>query len=236
MAWVWRKTRMAETNFSVNYARSKNLLDWEDSHGNSLTLPLTPVNAEVVDAVPAGSGLFNNIRMGFDASGAPVISYLKYDDLGYSQLYHARVRSNSWQIAKSTSWTYRWAFRGDGTIPSEISFGGVRAGAIGLVENVSHSKYGNRLLRLDANTLNAIESSPTSEEPKSDIPIGKLQVFKPISATARPNTTESVPASIHWETLGIDNNDQPRNCPNIGLPIGCSMATTMYLLTHIKSK
>ena len=55
-------------------------------------------------------------RLGFDAKGKPVISYLKYDKEGNSQLYHARPGKGSWQIKQATDWKYRWAFSGGGTL------------------------------------------------------------------------------------------------------------------------
>ncbi|MBC7405503.1 MAG: BNR-4 repeat-containing protein, partial [Cytophaga sp.] len=153
VAWVWR-VGLVETNFNVNYARSKDLQHWENSNGKALPLPITPNNAELVDPVPQGQGLFNNIQLGFDGDARPVISYLKFDDKGASQLFHARRESDGWKIHQSTRWTYRWDPRGGGTIPSEISFSGLvwRDGV--LVERVTQPEAGSNVtLNYDPNTL-----------------------------------------------------------------------------------
>jgi hypothetical protein len=86
IAWVWRDTPAVETNFHVNYARSKDLRHWEDSNGKTIALPITLGNAEVVDPVGQMRGLYNNIKLGFDSERRPVISYIKFDQQGLTPM------------------------------------------------------------------------------------------------------------------------------------------------------
>ncbi|MDU0352590.1 BNR repeat-containing protein [Paraglaciecola aquimarina] len=52
LIWVWRNTPNAATNHSLSYASSPDLVDWVDSSGKPITLPLTLEHTEVVDPVP----------------------------------------------------------------------------------------------------------------------------------------------------------------------------------------
>lgn len=215
VAWVWRANYKVETNFSVNYARSKDLRHWEDSSGRALTLPITPINAELVDSVPQGQGLFNNIRLGFDADARPVISFLKFDDKGASQLFHARRESDGWKIHQSTQWTYRWDPRGGGTIPSEISFSGLvwRDGL--LVERVTHPEAGSNVtLNYDPNTLANVKVLKNFRWPdalhiKRTAPTNtRLSI-----ATVKPAGAASAPSfAISWVGMPADTRDLPRAC------------------------
>jgi hypothetical protein len=228
VAWVWRKTYLAETNFNVGYARSKDLAHWEDSRRRALELPITPANAEVVDAIPARGGLLNNIKLGFDTGGRPIISYLKYDGQGNSQLYHARLRADGWQVVQATDWKYRWEFSGGGTLPTEIYFAGVRSEANRMTEEVSHKLYGWARLTIDPLTL-AARSTPIGSlgaQNEYAMPPAPLP-FHAKSITIRPMSEDSVRGQIQWRTLAADNNDQPRSCESVGLPAACSMTSAL---------
>lgn len=232
VAWVWRKTPMVETNFNVGYARSKDLVHWEDSRQRVLDLPITPANAEVVDEVPPHGGLFNNVRLGFDAKGKPVISYLKYDKEGNSQLYHARPGKGSWQIKQATDWKYRWAFSGGGTLVTEISFFGVRSEGNHLVENISHKVYGRMQFELDPMTLSAriVPGARAQSVPNSDKAVISSGPFTTRSVKIRPTYKDSVRGQIRWQTLPSDNNDKPRSCKSVGLPNGCKMTSRLEIV------
>ena len=231
VAWVWRKMSMADTNFNVSYVRSKDLIHWEDSRHRVLELPITPVNAEVVDAIPIRGGLFNNVHLGFDAEGKPVISYLKYDNEGNSQLYHARPDKEGWQITQATDWKYRWAFSGGGTLVQEISFSGVRNEGKHLLENVTHKLYGRVQFELDPVTLSARQISATHQStPHSDKTVSALKPFSTRSVTIRPTNKDSVRGQIQWQTLPSDNHDKPRSCESVGLPGDCKMTSQLEIV------
>jgi len=231
VAWVWRKQGGAQKNFNVGYARSKDFIHWQDSQGRTLTLPITPANAEVVDAIPPQGGLFNNTHLGFDAEGKPVISYLKYDNEGDSQLYHARPRQGGWQIKQATDWKYRWNFSGGGTLVSEISFSGVRSEGNLLVEDVTHKQYGRIRFELDPVALSA-RSVPThaAKVPNGDKSVTPSGPYAVRSRDIRPMSEGSVHGQIRWQTLPSDNNDKPRSCESVGLPSGCKLTSRLEIV------
>ena len=234
VAWVWRHKSGADFNFNVNYARSRDLKNWEDSQGRKLALPITPSSSEIVDAIPIKGGLLNNIRLAFDANGAPVISYLKYDKDGNSQLYHARHEDKGWKIVQATNWKYRWAFDYGGTLVKKISFSGVRVERGKLLEDVIHVTDGSHIFVYDPVTLKRIDVLPPA---KSAIPlIGEepLPPFKRMAIKIRPVSQDSFKGYIKWNSLGVDNNDRPRNCESIRQLEGCSMTSALYLVGSAK--
>jgi hypothetical protein len=213
VAWVWRKNKV-ETNFHVNYARSKDLKHWQDSRGNGLALPMTPANSEVVDPVPVGSGLFNNIQIGFDGRGQPVISYLKFDAQGASQLWHARLEAGVWRVRQSTQWNYRWDPRGGGVIPPVISFGGVHWRNEMLIEQVRHPELGSTTLRFDVDTLGVVGTIPGYAWNKLP-PIKRQSPAGTIVSFALVQGGPASPASgyaISWASMPADTRDSPRLC------------------------
>lgn len=106
MIWVWRETPSAATNNNLSYLRSRDLLNWEDSNGKPVSLPITLANGEIVDPVPVGGGMLNGqTRLGFDASNAPMISYYKNDAKGDTQIMLARKAGKGWKIQQVSNWT-----------------------------------------------------------------------------------------------------------------------------------
>lgn len=204
IAWVWRSNPNVETNFNVNYAKSPDLKHWFNSAGEALTLPITPESNVMVDLIAPESGLFNNIQLGFDTNNQPVISYLKFDDNGYSQLHHARLQNNEWQIIASTNWSYRWNPTGRGTIPAEISFSGIQKTQNRITEYVQHSQLGTMMLDYDVSSLQA-EGIIQMPQPVSTDKAGLSLNRKHIS-----NSQHEL--EIQWFTMPADNQDQPRNC------------------------
>lgn len=118
LIWVWRNTPDASTNHSLSYARSPDLVSWEDSNGKAITLPLTLKHTEVVDPVPPKGGMINNnVKIGFDQNKRPIISYHKYDEAGNTQFYVARKEGTKWTQAKISNWqNFRWDFGGGGSL------------------------------------------------------------------------------------------------------------------------
>lgn len=118
LIWVWRNTPNAATNHSLSYARSPDLVSWQDASGNSLSLPLTLATSEIVDPVPAFGGMINgNVKLGFDQQLRPVISYHKYDKEGNTQMYVARYQNSTWKSVQISDWQdFRWDFGGGGSL------------------------------------------------------------------------------------------------------------------------
>ncbi|MEN8777799.1 MAG: BNR repeat-containing protein [Glaciecola sp.] len=118
LIWVWRDTPDASTNHSLSYARSSDLVNWEDSTGKRLQLPIRHSTAEIVDPVGVKGGMINgNIKLGFDQGNNPIISYHKYGKNGNTQMFVARSHQNDWQVKQISQWTnFRWDFGGGGSL------------------------------------------------------------------------------------------------------------------------
>lgn len=118
LIWVWRNTPDASTNHSLSYARSPDLVNWEDSNGKAFELPLTLDQTEVVDPVPPKGGMINgNVKLGFDQKQRPIISYHKYDANGDTQMYVARKEGSKWNSVQISDWKgFRWDFGGGGSL------------------------------------------------------------------------------------------------------------------------
>lgn len=218
VAWVWRETYRVETNFNVNYAKSADLRTWRNSRGEVVPLPITPATAEVVDAIPKGSGLINNVRIGFDATGRPVISYLKFDSTGATQLFHARRESNGWKSVPATQWTYRWDPRGGGTIPSEINFSGVKTRNGRLIEQVHQRDIGTKTFVYDADSLKVRQVlgasvwAPTIAIKDRQAPKGAELNVRPVAIGDSAPDSADANYAISWFSLPADNRDRPRDC------------------------
>lgn len=98
LTWVWRETPSANTNHDLSYSRSRDLVNWEDSNGTPLKLPIRLKTAEVVDAVQIGGGLLNgHTAFGLDGLDRPIIVYQKYGADGYSEVFLSRKESAGWK-------------------------------------------------------------------------------------------------------------------------------------------
>ena len=125
MAWAWRDTPDCATNHDVSYARSPGSLEnWQKSDGTPIQLPLTIKNTEILDRVQPGGGLLNSVRLSFDADDRPMVSYMKYDPRGRTQVYTMRLEDSRWKRYQTTDWKDRYEFSGGGAIGSKISFSG----------------------------------------------------------------------------------------------------------------
>jgi len=119
IAWCWRETPDVVTNFDVCYAKSPDRgVSWKTWEGSELELPITPENAGVVESVAQKTGLMNGGTLTVDANGLPYISYTRFDEDGYNQLYVATPLDGKWKIIQLTDWKHRFYFEGRGTIPS----------------------------------------------------------------------------------------------------------------------
>ena len=217
LCWVWRDTPDCATNNNLSYARSRDLLQWERSNGQSLALPITLATAEIVDPVPSGGGIINgNHKIGFDLENRVVITYHKFDAAGNTQLFHARLEEGAWVIRQHTQWDYRWEFQGGGTIPFEIGVSPVRVESGHLVQEWRHSRYGRQRWRVDPATLQPLErvEIPPDTLPdgfhkvRSDFPGMQVRTCGDSGQADRPG----IRYLLRWETLG-QNRDKPRDPP-----------------------
>jgi hypothetical protein len=219
VVWVWRDTPDCATNHHLSYMRSKDLRQWEDVQGRTLSLPVTIDSPGiVVDPVPPGGGLINgNAKLGFDGQKRPVVSYHKYDDTGNSQVFNARWDGEAWATTQATLWKSRWQFQGGGSIPFDVRVQPVKLdGAGGLYQEWSHWELGRERWILDSTSLRAVNLVPL--HPRSLIPqFHKDESNFPGLIVRSASDSGRSPQSgtrfqLRWKTLG-PNRDRPRTPP-----------------------
>lgn len=211
MVWTWRDTPDCATNHDLSYARSKDLVHWETSGGKPLALPIRIENAEIIDPIPVRGGLINgNTKIGFDSKRRVIVSYHKHDPAGNTQIYCARLEQGRWKICQISNWSYRWEFQGGGSIPFEITVGGVTASRDGLTLGYTHAKYGSGAWRLDEDTLKIL--GPATRAPQCPPELNKPEsTFPGMQVHVRRGGGDGH-YLLRWETLG-PNRDRPREPP-----------------------
>ncbi len=216
LCWVWRDHPGCESNHSLSYAVSSDLLHWETGAGAPLTLPMTLSSAEVVDPVPVNGGIINgNTRIGFDSQKRPVISYHKFDKAGHTQIYNARLEDGQWRIYQTSHWAYRWEFSGGGTIPFEIHVCAVSAHGEGaLHQEYSHSKYGRGAWLLREADFQIVEELPSTPAypPELQTVLSNVEGMQPRRAEDSGKAPAGMCFLLQWETLP-QNRDRPREGP-----------------------
>lgn len=142
LAWVWRETGGVQTNHSLSVIRSKNLRTWSNTCGESITLPIATSSKTVLDPLPQESGLGNNVQLGFDLNGNPIVSYHKFTTLNgkkTTQIYNAHFINNKWTIHQMTEWTVLKELSGGGSLPRSddgVSFSRVQIAPTGNIYQV----------------------------------------------------------------------------------------------------
>jgi hypothetical protein len=213
LAWVWRETPDAVSNHDLSYARSRNLIHWENSRGEPLKLPITLATSDIVDPVPEKGGLINvNKEIGFDHQNRVTISYHKNDAAGHTQPWTARLENGKWRHYQITDWPYRWDFGGGGSLVVEINLGPVRRESDGrLTQTYQHVKFGSGIWLLDPATLQATGKLPP---PKSTLAASRVEGGFPglqvrWAGDAGTSGTPGLTYRLRWETLEA-NRDRPR--------------------------
>lgn len=217
LIWIWRETPDAATNHDPSYARSRDLIHWEDSAGKPLALPITLKTGDIIDRIPEHGGAINGlVKLGFDSQKRPIVSYTKYDKAGNSQIYCARREKSAWKVTQLSNWNWRWEFGGGGSIGFDVSVGAVERAGKGRLKLAFGSKgHGSGVWVLDEQTLKVIETLPRPEAyPKSLQAVEGTfpglgvkwagDLGKPIEPGVR--------YLLRWETLG-PNRDRPRTGP-----------------------
>ncbi|MDI6827915.1 MAG: hypothetical protein QME62_05450, partial [Armatimonadota bacterium] len=152
------------------------------------------------------------VAIGLDSKKRVVISYLKFDESGYNQVYNARREDDGWKIYKTSSWKYRWEFSGNGSIPFEIKIGPIMVEKDGkLSQSYNHVKYGSGKWILDEENFRILEDIPAKPSPKPTA--SSTSEMEPRYANDLGSSGEpGVRYQLRWETLGV-NRDRPRENP-----------------------
>jgi hypothetical protein len=217
LCWVWRETPDCATNHDPSYARSPDLIHWEDSAGNPLELPITLATSDIVDPVPPGGGVINgNCCIGFDLAKRPVVTCHKYDEDGNIQIYNVRREKEGWKVYQLTDWDWRWDFSGGGTIEFKVRVQPVRVQDGDLVQGWRADGRESGTWRLDPETLKPVEKLPA---PPPSIPeaLRKTQSDFPgmqprFAFSGGQTEAPGVRYLMRWESLGR-HRDRPRKKP-----------------------
>ena len=216
LAWVWRETPDAATNHDLSYARSKDLLHWENGDGKPLALPIKVSDGATVDPVPQNGGIINgNTKIGFDDKGRVTISYHKNDAAGNTQPWTARLEDGAWKFHQITDWPWHWDFGGGGTLNFGIGLGPVVKEADGrLTQSWRHVQFGGGTWLLDPQTLRAVGKISRQGTPSE---LGKIEgTFEGLKVKTGGDSGQSdkegVRYILRWETLDA-NRDKPRDGP-----------------------
>ena len=230
LLWLWRDTPDAATCHDLSYARSPDLLNWENAAGEPLELPLRITSkGTIIDPVPPGGGIINSThRFDFDSKGRVVATYHKHDEKGDTQAYAARFESGRWKVVPVSTWKGKHIFQGGGSGPStfgtSISLGSIRRHGEGkLALPFRHWKAGAGILLIDEETLSPLGTELGADKMIAHYPPGLLKVrsdFKGMAVRWMGDSGTSPDPSSHyvlrWETLGSNRDrkwkgPQPKN-------------------------
>lgn len=234
LLWVWRETHDHATNHSISYARTVgyDLHQWESAAGVPVTPPFTLADRELlVDGSPPGGGMSNVLqRLNWDSKNRAVISYHKFDQEGFSQIYNARFEGGTWRTIQATDWDFVWgdAYEGSGAlgISEYVRMSSVERTEDGeLHQSLWNGEVGGQLLVLEEESLAPIrveKPRPLPEwrrelmVPESDFQIepipdlrrsgGPMQVR--LIADKGGSDEDGVDYYLRWEHAGT-NRDKP---------------------------
>jgi hypothetical protein len=201
LAWLWRNTPHCETNHSLSYARSSDLVHWENLQGTEYKLPITSrTNQFTVDPISPGGGALNGAyRLFFASDNTPLLAYMKFDENGNNQFYVAKSQNGQWIINQVSDWDYRWAFSGPGSITFEIRIKNAFIDKNNqIVINYWHKKYGDGALIVDANTLVPIEDMAIDPVHQSKYPEELMQ-----------HSVDAAGLTVHW--MDLRNKSESKN-------------------------
>ncbi len=192
--WLWRDTPGCETNHDLSYARSKDLIHWQALEDEAIKVPITPEESRItVDPVPAGGGAINgNFRLFFDSENKPLITYMKYDKSGFSQVYLATPSNGKWVSKKISDWDYRLDFSGPGSITFDIRIGKARFNAEGdILISFSHIQEGDGEMLIDGRTLDLVKYRQLNRQVESRYP-----------KTLREPHSDLEGMQVQWKNMG----------------------------------
>ena len=222
LAWVWRDSGDCSTNHDLCYARSRDLVHWENVSGTHLSLPMTSDSSgiTVLSTPPRNSGLINMCgNIGFDASKQPILSFHRYDENGASRIYTLRLNPNGkHQLVSHGNLPLndRWEFSGGGSIRQMVFCSPVRPLADGsLLLEYEFVDREAGCWKLDPKTLETMETLPPRAVCPSELSQmeqkfpGLIRNWLPDSGISDEPETEWY---LRWESLPA-NRDRPHSPP-----------------------
>jgi hypothetical protein len=158
---------------------------------------MTINNAEIVDPIPIFGGAYNGLTMiGFDTKDRPIISYIKYDQDGNTQIYNARLESGNWKIYKTSNWHDRMEFDGGGGSPiskGSVAFEPIKVDENGnLIQKYSHWVEGSGIWYLDPDNLSISHTGSDSRDTTNIISKLKKRYNSSYQCSEKDGTNQSM--------------------------------------------
>lgn len=100
-AWNWRESGGVTEARDMLYVKLENGV-FKKADGTVQPLPIVTANADIIDALPAGSGLkfaLSKSGIAVDANNLPYVTYYKKDGSGHTQLYVAHWTGSAWEVS-----------------------------------------------------------------------------------------------------------------------------------------
>jgi arabinoxylan arabinofuranohydrolase len=175
--WMWRTSPLVETCQQINYASSSDLLTWSNMKGESVSLPFLPQNEKTwVEFTPENSGLHNGkYDLVISQDETPMIVYMKYDSLGMTQIFAAKLIDGIYKIKALTNWNFRWKIFGGGDKMSsggDFSFRGFTPENEAIIDWKNEKDESGRII-LNTSTLHIVDKVV---EVKEEIPSALYEV------------------------------------------------------------
>lgn len=208
LIWVWRESPDCSTNNTFSYARSKDLVHWENVDGQPVSSPLTIDDESLaVDPSPVHTGMLNGVqRIGFDSKHRPVFAYMKYDTEGNSQLFLRKRVKGAWKEQMITNWPYRFNFSGIGSIRFEITLGGMaNLGNGEMSVAYFHKQIDSGEIIFNEETLLPVDKRKSVP----GYPVILDEVTTSFSQPMFPHIMKSGNYILRWETMGANNDRKP---------------------------
>lgn len=124
VAIVWRRSAEASTNFAVSYAATRDFEKWTALDGSTLSLPLSPKSADLVEYPDVGSGLRNPAQLVLSPDQQPIISFSRHISDGRSTVFIAQPFEKRWVLRPILASKLRVPMQGYGTLPKIPAFYG----------------------------------------------------------------------------------------------------------------
>ena len=218
--WMWRWTPEVATSHQICYATSSDLLNWKNAAGKVVQLPFRPDDEQlIVDPSPSKGGMHNGkYQIILTKKDEPIIGYLKYDEMGLTQLYVAKFDDGEWKQKKMSDWNFRWKFVGGGDKMSKgASFnlnGFTENGLLMIDWSTETSKSGIYLV--NTNTLELVDKEITTQSKYPKAIRQRLTDHPKMSVNLQADSgipTETGQNSLlKWESMGKSHG---RHAPKV---------------------
>jgi hypothetical protein len=122
LAIVWRHTLDVATNYAISYVRTKDFAHWTNSLGETVSMPINPGNADLVEMTGEHQGLVNSARTAVAPGGQALIVYTRYGPDGNNVVILASPRNRGWSRQVIATANHRTIISGGGSLPSAPLF------------------------------------------------------------------------------------------------------------------